>query len=118
MTENTSGLELLGEEEVKRALEKVRQFNVLAAESGAINALLPAVKAGTRRQFGLLQAGWQASASSFINTVPYAVVQEFGGIYVDATNAILHAWDSNSEAIINAFNTEIDSAASQAGFDT
>jgi hypothetical protein len=115
---DTSGLELLGEEEVKRALEKVRTFNKAAAESGAVNALLPAVRANTRRQFGALQAGWQAGTSEFINTVPYAVVQEFGGVYIDPTNAILHAWESNSEAIINAFNTEIDSAASQAGFDT
>jgi hypothetical protein len=111
-------VDVLGEEEVNRALEKVRTFNIRAAESGAINALLPAIASKTRRDSGIMAASWQESNQAFVNTVSYSVVQEFGGTWVEPTNAISQTWDQNQEAIINAFNKEIDSAAAEAGFDT
>lgn len=115
---NTGKIVILGQAEVDRALAKVEDFDVEAAESGAVNALLPAVAAKTRKQFGILAASWLGQASAFINTAPYANVQEFGSIYVEPTHAIQQSWDSDERSVINAFNTEINRAASQAGFDT
>jgi hypothetical protein len=111
-------IDVTGEEEVNRALEKVRKFDIAAARSRAINALLPTVASNTRRETGAMAAQWVEQNQAFVNTASYSVVQEFGGMWIEPTYAVFSAWDANHEAIINAFNTEIDSAADQAGFDT
>lgn len=118
MSESETGIKVTGQAEVNAALHAVADFDVAAAEGGAVNALLPSVKAGTRRRYGILAAAWIEQQSAFVNSMPYAVVQEFGSIYVEPTNAIQQSWDSGQDAVINAFIKEIDSAAAQAGFDT
>jgi len=118
MPANTGKLTVTGQAEVNKALEAVEDFDVVAAESGAVNALLPAIQSKTRRRYGILAAAWTGQASSFVNSMPYAVVQEFGSIYVEPTLAIQRSWDDGQDSVISAFNKEIYSAASKAGFDT
>ena len=112
------GIKVTGQAEVISAINKVRDFDVKAGATRAAAALVPAVAAGTRVYSGTLAAGWRAENGAFVNTVPYAVVQEFGSIYVEPTNAIQHAWDAGFQVITDAFAAEIESAAAEAGFDT
>lgn len=113
-----AGYIVTGDKEVITALNKVAAFDVGAAETAAVNAMVPAVSAKTRKNTGALAAGWSASNGAFVNTVSYAVVQEFGGVYIEPTNAVQQTWDQSQDAALSAFEKEIDSAAAQAGFDT
>ena len=45
-------------------------------------------------------------------------MQEFGTVYVPATNALKQAWESESGLAEDAFAKEIDDAISKAGFDS
>lgn len=104
--------------ETNRALEKVGDFDIERAENEAGKAVLGKIRANTRRRTGSLASGWQVDNGTFINTVEYAPYQEFGTESVSPTFAIFRAWESEEASVVKAFEKEIESAASRAGFDT
>lgn len=106
-----------GQSEVQRALDRVADFDVEKASGEAVNALLPAVRAGTNVDSGRMAAAWGMQEGSFVNEVPYAVPQEFGWTYGEGAHATLRAFADHESEVLKAYEKEIESAAKQAGFD-
>lgn len=109
---------ITGQDEVNKALNKVAEFNQEDAATEAANAILPAVRAGTRFRTGLLQSGWDVERGAFVNEVPYAVPQEFGSIHLEGSFATIKAFEAHEADVLKAFEDGIEDAAQKAGFDT
>ena len=116
--------------EVKNAAEVQRAFAAFAkaaddmsdtnAEVG--NLLLPDIRSHTRKRTGELAASWEATAepltAAFSNPQSYAVVQEFGGIEVEPTNAVAQAFRGNADGVTSAYGSGLAKRAERIGFDT
>lgn len=105
-----------GQAEVQRALEHVAAFDKDAAATEAATLLLPAVRAGTRVNTGLMASSWGIEMGAFVNEVPYSVPQEFGSEFMEGSYATIRAWESGESDVLKAYNKEIEDAAKQAGF--
>lgn len=114
---DTGELVLQGQAEVQAALNKVKAFSVEKAAARVVTKMMPNVKAGTRKRYGVLQAALTQDGDTFLNPMPYSVVQEFGGVYVEPTLSIFKVAEAAPDAIKDAFALEIVSEAKQAGFD-
>ena len=117
-------LEVKNAKEVQRALDK---FAHAADDLKDVNAdvgtlLLGDIKANTRRRTGELAASWETSAepmqAEFSNPQSYAVVQEFGGVQIEPTNAVASAYEANQNGIAEAYGSGLAKRAERIGFDT
>jgi hypothetical protein len=94
------------------------------AHQAEANMLLPAIKSATRKRSGDLAGAWQgdgiATEAKFINSVVYAGVQEYGwpSHNIEPTNAIIQAYERNSERTEAIYADAIGDIARRAGFDT
>lgn len=111
-----------GKEETLKAFhdfEKNLDFARAAANAG--EAMLPDVKALTRRKTGAMQSSWDVEEidekrAAFTNDMFYAGWQEFGTENVEPTLAVNRAWSKNESEIVGAYEDEIERAAQAAGF--
>lgn len=117
-------LEVKNASEVTRALAS---FARSAEDMGDVNSdvgslLLPDIRAHTRRATGALAASWESTAeplqAAFSNPQKYAVVQEFGGVEIEPTNAVAQAYEGNKDGIAGAYSAGLDKRAKRTGFDT
>lgn len=111
-------LVVTGIPETVHALESLGKFDIEKAEQNAADALIPAVKAGTRTESGALAGGWIAEGGGFVNHVDYVLYQEFGTVYVEPTFAIGKAMEQEQQLVTKAFEDEIQHAADKARFDS
>lgn len=116
-------LEVKNAERVQRALaDMVKAASDLTdVNSDVGNLLLPDIKAHTRRLTGTLAASWEATAepmrANFTNPQKYAVVQEFGGVEIEPTNAVAKAYEENQDAIAERYGSGLAKRGKRAGFD-
>lgn len=86
------------------------------------NLLLPDIRSHTRRATGALAASWESTAeplqAAFSNPQKYAVVQEFGGVEIEPTNAVATAFKENESGVSEAYSSGLDKRAKRAGFRT
>jgi hypothetical protein len=117
-------LEVKNAKEVQRAIDKFAQsaddLKDINADVG--NLLLGDIKSNTRRNTGELAASWEVSAepmqAQFSNPQSYAVVQEFGGVQIEPTNAVASAYEANQDGIAEAYGSGLAGKAKRIGFDT
>lgn len=119
-------MKVTGKEEVTRAFDKVGESvqDLSKAHKAEAEMLLPDVLSATRRDSGNLAGGWQtdgvAKSAKFINNVVYAGAQEFGWSdhNIEPTNAIVQAWEQNTERTEAVYSDAIGEIGRAAGFDT
>jgi len=115
-----------GIQETTAAFNKVSdQIQDLSqAHQAEANMLLPDIKSATRKRSGELAASWQGNGiptkAEFINSVVYAGVQEYGWSQhnIEPTNAIMRAFEGNSQRTEEVYASAIGDIARRAGFDT
>lgn len=116
-------LEVKNASEVQRALDAMAKA---ASDLSDVNAdvgnlLLPDIRARTRRLSGALAASWETTAepmrANFTNPQKYAVVQEFGGVQIEPTNAVARAYEDNQDAIAERYGSGLAKRGKRAGFD-
>ena len=107
---------ITGQAETIAALLQVGDFDREAAARIAGENLIPYIAAGTRILSGMMQASWMADGEYIRNEMEYAVIQEYGSVYVTPTHAIRHAAEMYPDALIDGYSEVIEDAAEQAGF--
>lgn len=114
-----------GVDETIDAFNQVRkEWDQAGAAEAAGEAILPDVRAKSRRATGAMQAGWGVQSDEeegnavFLNTQYYYSFQEFGSVYVEPTFAIPRAFYENEDAVLQAYEDAIMEAAEDAGFPT
>jgi hypothetical protein len=116
--------------EVKNAAEVTRALDAFAKSATDLtdvnadvgNLLLPDIQRHTRRATGALAASWESTAeplqAAFSNPQKYAVVQEFGGVEIEPTNAVAQAFKGNEDGVSSAYGSGLAKRAERIGFDT
>lgn len=105
-----------GQKENAKAIERVADFDAVAAAENTAKELIPDIKANSRRDSGAMAASWIASGEYIENSVPYTGYQEYGTAFITPMNAIGQAIDKHPEKITREFEAEIGRAADKAGF--
>lgn len=111
-------LTVTGIPETVEAFRHLENFDIERAEKEAGEVVLPTVASNTRTSTGLMASAWAIEGQSFINSVDYSPMQEFGTVYVEPTFAVFRAWEEQEERVVKVFEEQIEHDAAKAGFDT
>lgn len=105
-----------GKTETIAALNRVEDFDRAQAARIAGERLIPHINTRTRALSGLLRTSWMMDEQYLSNEQDYAVIQEYGSVWVEATDAIRKAVDDNPDALLDGYSEVIDDAGDKAGF--
>lgn len=111
-----TSVRITGQAEVIAGFNKVEEFDKVEAARMSGDALLPFIRAGSRVFTGAMVGSFMMEGEYIVNEQEYAVIQEYGSIFVEPTNAIARAAEMHDDILLSGYEDRIDDAIDDAGF--